>query len=71
MSHAYTEDQLVEQPAIGLFASLGWNTVSALEETFGPVGTLGRETKGEAVLVVRLLAALIKFNPSLPMEAIK
>ena len=28
--HAYTEDQLVEQPAIGLFAALGWQTVSAL-----------------------------------------
>jgi type I restriction enzyme R subunit len=28
MSHAYTEDQLVEQPAIGLFAELGWQTVS-------------------------------------------
>ena len=23
-SHSYTEDQLVEQPAIGLFAMLGW-----------------------------------------------
>lgn len=44
--HAYSEDQLVEQPAIGLFASLGWQTVSALEETFGVGGTLGRETKG-------------------------
>ena len=31
-AHAYTEDQLVEQPAIGLFAELGWATVSALEE---------------------------------------
>ena len=29
-AHAYTEDQLVEQPAIGLFAELGWTTVSAL-----------------------------------------
>ena len=70
MSHAYTEDQLVEQPAIGLFGTLGWSTVSALEETFGPGGTLGRETKGEAVLVARLRAALIKFNSSLPIEAI-
>jgi len=26
MPHAYTEDQLVEQPAIGLFAELGWKT---------------------------------------------
>ena len=32
MPHAYTEDQLVEQPATGLFAELGWTTVSALEE---------------------------------------
>ncbi len=33
MPHAYTEDQLVEQPTIGLFAELSWPTVSALEET--------------------------------------
>jgi len=25
MPHAYTEDQLVEQTVIGLFAELGWN----------------------------------------------
>ena len=30
--HAYTEDQLVEQPAIGLFAELGWQTLSAMGE---------------------------------------
>ncbi len=68
---AYTEDQLVEQPAIGLFAALGWQTVSALEETFGKDGTLGRETKGEVVLVERLRAALTKLNPALPGEAIQ
>lgn len=28
--HAYTEDQLVEPPATGLFAALGWQTVSAM-----------------------------------------
>ena len=85
MPHAYTEDQLVEQPAIGLFAELGWQTVSALEETFGapspglaatlshPMGegaSLGRETKGEVVLVSRLRAALERLNPALPPEAI-
>ena len=69
-AHAYTEDQLVEQPAIGLFAELGWTTASASEETFGASGTLGRETKGEVVLVVRLRAALTKLNPTLPPEAI-
>ncbi len=31
-AHAYTEDQLAEQPAIALFAELGWTTVSALDE---------------------------------------
>jgi type I restriction enzyme R subunit len=73
--HAYTEDQLVEQPAIGLFATLGWETVSAQEETFGTGGTgschLGRETKGEVVLVDRLRTALSKLNPGLPAEAIQ
>jgi len=79
MPHAYTEDQLVEQPAIGLFAELGWATVSALEETFGapspglaatlshPMGegaSLGRESPGEVVLVSRLRAALERLNAS-------
>jgi type I restriction enzyme R subunit len=68
--HAYTEDQLVEQPAITLFAELGWQTVSAMEETFGAAGTLGRESRGEVVLVARLRTALTKLNPTLPAEAI-
>lgn len=68
--HAYTEDQLVEQPAIGLFAALGWQTVSALEETFGTDGLLGRETKGDVILIERLRSALVQFNPTLPPEAI-
>ena len=37
---AYSEDQLVEQPAIGLCSALGWQTVSAQEESFGAGGTL-------------------------------
>jgi type I restriction enzyme R subunit len=69
--HAYSEDQLVEQPAIGLFAVLGWQTVSALEETFGAGGSLGRETRGEVVLVERLRSALGKLNGELPPEAIQ
>ena len=69
-AHTYTGDQLVEQPAIGLFAELGWQTVSAMEEIFGPSGTLGRETSGEVVLAPRLRAALQRLNPQLPAEAI-
>jgi type I restriction enzyme R subunit len=70
VSHAYTEDQLVEQPAIGLFDDLGWETVSAAEEVFGAAGTLGRFAKSEAVLAGRLRAALERLNPKLPPEAI-
>ena len=63
-AHAYTENQLVEQPAIQLFAALGWQMVSAMEEAFGANGTLSRETSGEVVLVGRLRAALEKLNAS-------
>jgi type I restriction enzyme R subunit len=63
-AHAYSEDQLAEQPAIGLFAELGWQSVQALDETFGATGTLLRETKGEVVLVSRLRAALERLNAS-------
>lgn len=70
MPHAYTEDQLVEQPAVQLFAELGWATISASEEVFGAGGTLGRDTKGETVLVPRLRTVLEKLNPALPPEAI-
>ncbi|HTV40475.1 MAG TPA: type I restriction endonuclease subunit R [Candidatus Sulfotelmatobacter sp.] len=76
MPHPYTEDQLVEQPAMGLFAELGWQTVSATEEIFGPEGTLKRETPSEVVLLSRLRAALERLNAdrigqgALPPEAI-
>lgn len=56
-AHAYTEDRLVEQPAIGLFAEPGWQTASAMEEQFGVGDTLGRENLGEVVLTPRLRAA--------------
>jgi len=70
MSHAYTEDELVERPAIELFSALGWQTVSAREEIFGADSTLGRETSSEVVLAPRLDAVLAKLNPRLPAEAL-
>ena len=86
-ANAYSEDQLVEQPAIQLFAELGWETLSASDEVMGastlaecapspqpsPSGrgcSLGRETKSEVVLAVRLRNVLVRLNPSLPPEAI-
>ena len=81
-SEGYTEDRLVEQPAIELFADLGWATVSASEESFGsaepspqpsPRGRgswLGRETKSEVVHIPKLRVALERMNPLLPSDAI-
>ena len=71
MSHAYSEDQLVEQPAIGLFAELGWQTLSAMEEVLGNGGTLGRQTKSEVVLTERLRASLVELNADVPVETIE
>ena len=69
-THTYTEDQLVEQPAIQLFAELGWETLSASDEVMGAGGLLGRETKSEVVLASRLRNVLTRLNPSLPPEAV-
>jgi type I restriction enzyme R subunit len=75
MPHAYTEDRLVEQPAIGLFAELGW-AVAGPPPNAGvageprDAGLLGRETKSEVVLVARLRAALERLNPAFPSETI-
>ena len=66
--HPYTEDQLVEQPAIALLAELGWTTVNGLDEVLGLEGTFGRETKSEVVLGAQLRAALVRLNPDVPPE---
>src|SRR5262245_65540132 len=70
MPHAYTEDQLVEQPAIQLFGEMGWETVSALDEVPGLHGTLGRETTADVVLEARLRSALTRLNSWLTPEAL-
>lgn len=66
----YSEDSLVEQPAISLFRELGWETANCFYEKFGENSTLGRETSSEVVLLPRLRAALVHLNPDLPSEAI-
>ena len=76
MPHAYTEDQLLEQPAKagppspwsspsgrgddGLFAeySAGPPPNAGVARELRDAGLLGRETKGEVVLLPRLRAAL-------------
>ena len=70
--HEYSEDALVEQPAIALFRdALGWETLNCLHETLGPGGTPGRETFAEVVLLRRLRPALERLNPDASREAIE
>jgi type I restriction enzyme R subunit len=67
----YSEDQLVEQPAIQLFAELGWDTVNAYGEVMGPDGTLGRDNKSEVFLLPGLRSAIERLNPGMPIEAVE
>lgn len=60
---SYTEDILIEQPAIQLFAELGWQTQNCYAETFGEQGLLGRETRSDVVLLRELRQALKAINP--------
>jgi len=66
----FSEDELVERPAVKLLAALGWQTVNAYEERLGPGGTLGRDSRREVVLGHRLLAALRALNPDAPDAAL-
>ena len=66
----YTEDALIEQPAIALLHNLGWETVNAYHEFDHGASTLGRETRAEVILIARLLPALQRLNPDAPPEVI-
>jgi len=66
----YTESGLVERPALELLEQLGWTVVNAFRETFGPGGTLGRDSMHDVVLAHRVRDALHWLNPQVP-EAIR
>ncbi len=63
------EAPLVEQPAIELFNTLGYETINAYNE-FKGVKILGRESHSEVVLVPRLRAALRRLNPAFSKAAL-
>lgn len=67
----YTEDGLVEQPAIELFSDLDWETMTCWDEVFGDLDDdslkdnpqfLGRATRNDVVLFSRLKSALLRLN---------
>ncbi len=66
---SYSEQELIELPAIELFKRLGWSHVDALHETLGPSGTLGRDNQSELILPSRLRNAFERLNSGLPPEA--
>ena len=70
MVDEYSEQALVEQPAIELFGELGWETADCFHEFDSGRSPLERETPAEVVLTSRLRAALEKLNPGLAAEAI-
>ena len=67
----YSEDELIEQPAIALLAEMGWETLNCYSEFDQSDGSpLGRQTKSEVVLTDRLHAALERLNPTATQDAI-
>lgn len=71
MTTDYSEDALVEQPAISLFQQLGYATANCFHEKVGTSGsTFGRETTEQVILFAKLRAALHKLNPDLDNNAI-
>jgi len=60
----YSENALVEQPAVALFTRLGYETANCFhEQVGGSAPTHGRETTADVILRPRLRAALEKLNP--------
>ena len=69
-SAASPKSDLVEQPAIDLFAELGWTTGNLFGEFAHGASAEGRASKRDAILPNRLRAALKRLNPSLPDAAL-
>ena len=72
-ANAYSEDQMIQAGTAEFFAEhLGWRSEYAFErEDFGPDSLLGRNHRGEVVLVRVLRQALKKLNPKAPPAAIE
>ncbi len=67
----YSEEALVERPAIELFERLGWSFANCFHEfNDNGVSILDRETKADIVLPSKLKPAIEKLNPDSPQIAI-
>jgi type I restriction enzyme R subunit len=70
----FSEDALVEQPALELLESLGYEVLDGFSEVLGEaaVGTggLGRDDQSEVILRHRLVPILVELNPTVPRNSI-
>ena len=63
--NSFSENTLIEQPAIELFRLFKWEYANCYEEFDILTGSpLGRETKSEVILLSRLHPALQSLNPA-------
>ena len=68
--YEYSEDNLIEQPAMDLFEELGWEVAMAYHtEGLGANSKFGRNSESELILEKYLRPALEKYNPNLPPQA--
>ncbi|WP_010585809.1 type I restriction endonuclease [Schlesneria paludicola] len=68
----FSENALVEQPAISLFEELGWPCANCFYEKIGGANsTHGRETTSDVIRWPRLKSALQKLNPVISSDAIQ
>ena len=70
MQNPYSEDQLIEQPAISILENIGWHTQNCLNEFQSYYQINNRQSKSEVVLTDRLKEAIQRLNPDTPPDAI-
>jgi type I restriction enzyme R subunit len=70
----FSEQDLVEKPALALLEHLGFEVINAYTEQFGPdhvaSGAPGRDDRSQVVLRHRLRPKLTELNPGLPPAAL-
>ena len=59
-------EEALELESITLFEQLGYTTANCYNEWISGISTLGRETRGDVVLISQLRPALKKLNPTSP-----
>ena len=66
----YSEQALIERPAIALLQEMGWAHLNCMEEVYGPGGTLGRESPYDVILEERVRRAVRFLNPGISEAAV-